>query len=62
MNRYVVIRGLYAADAGANVGDNANYMVVDLTGAVVMADCGDLVGRANKVAQALNDYDGGPLS
>ncbi|MFF0822399.1 hypothetical protein ACFYUR_18715 [Micromonospora haikouensis] len=61
MTRYVVVRGLYAADAGAAVGDTSNYLVVDLTGGMVMADCGDSAGRAQKVAQALNALDGGLL-
>jgi hypothetical protein len=37
------------------------YIVVDLVGFIVMAECGDSQGRANKVAQALNALDGGPL-
>ena len=61
MNRYVVIRGLHKADAAATTGDTSNFLVVDLTGGMVIADCGDVIGRANKVAQALNDLDGGPL-
>lgn len=61
MNRYVVIRSLNAADAGATVGETSNYLVVDLSNSYVIADCGDVQGRATKVAQALNDYDGGPL-
>lgn len=41
--------------------DVSSWLVVDLTGLYVVANCGDSQGRANKVAQALNDLDGGPL-
>lgn len=59
MNRYLVVRGLY--DNLPPQGEVSGWQVVDLAGPFVVADCGDNQGRANKVAQALNDFDGGPL-
>jgi hypothetical protein len=61
VNRYVVVRDLHGADAGSTIGDTADWLVVDLQNTFVIARCGDSVGRAEKVAQALNDLDGGPL-
>jgi len=62
MNRYVVVRGLYEiSETGINAGNVANYLVVDLTALAVIADCGDMQSRADKVALALNEHDGGAL-
>jgi hypothetical protein len=61
MNRYVVVRALNAMDSGSPVGSTANYLVVDLTQYGVVADTGDYQPTADKVATALNAYDGGPL-
>lgn len=61
MNRYVVVKGLYDVPQPSHGGNQANWLVVDLTSPAVVADCGDNQSRANNVAQALNDLDGGPL-
>lgn len=58
MNRYMVIRSVSDTPGSSN---SANWMVVDLQTLITVADCGDNNSQATKVAQALNEFDGGPL-
>ena len=61
MNRYVVIANVY--EELASGGQANEWLVVDLSSSTVVARCGSasLSSVADKVAQALNGYDGGPL-
>ena len=54
--RFIVVRGLTDLPNGVAGSEVANWFVVDTTGSVVYADCGDSQGRANTTAAALNAY------
>lgn len=53
MSQYIVVRGLSDV-ALSSQGTVANWLVVDTTALVVIADCGDNQTRANAIASALN--------
>lgn len=61
MNRYVAVSGLSTQVSFSDV-EVEHHLVVDLTNGAVVADCGSISSLATKVAQALNNLDGGPLS
>jgi len=65
VNRYVVISDIPervgGEDDSTQIVNRTRRMVVDLTTFKVMAHCSDSGVNASKVAEALNDLDGGPL-
>jgi hypothetical protein len=62
VNRYIVIQALSEyLGSRTQTPDVGNWLVVDHTPGIVIADCGDMQSRADKVALALNALDGGPL-